>query len=228
MSGQSFSDELRRRSDDIWQAIHDHPFVTGLGDGSLPRACFRHYLIQDYLYLIDLGRVAALALTKSQQLGDMQRFATVIQSTFELEMVFNEEMRHALQVSVEEINGTGSSLITTAYTASLLRAAYEGTLGDIITAIMPCALGYPETATRLLESGLPDVPQYRAWIETYSSDEIKKSVDWLRQRIDRLAETATETEREHWYRNYLTSARFELLFFHSAWERSLWPEVISW
>ena len=33
----------------VWAGYHTHPFVTGLGDGSLPVEKFRFFLLQDYL-----------------------------------------------------------------------------------------------------------------------------------------------------------------------------------
>ncbi|MBI3515697.1 MAG: thiaminase II, partial [Proteobacteria bacterium] len=39
-----------------WRAYTEHAFVRDLGDGSLPRAAFQHYLIQDYLFLIHFCR----------------------------------------------------------------------------------------------------------------------------------------------------------------------------
>src|SRR3546814_7084462 len=33
-----------------WQAYTRHDFVRRLGDGSLPRDAFLHYLVQDYLF----------------------------------------------------------------------------------------------------------------------------------------------------------------------------------
>ena len=35
-----------------------HPFVRGIGDGTLPEAAFRRYVRQDYLFLIDYGAAA--------------------------------------------------------------------------------------------------------------------------------------------------------------------------
>ncbi len=47
-----------------WLAYVDHEFVRGLADGSLPEPSFRHYLVQDYLFLIHFARAYALAAYK--------------------------------------------------------------------------------------------------------------------------------------------------------------------
>ncbi|MYE01724.1 MAG: thiaminase II, partial [Alphaproteobacteria bacterium] len=37
-------DRLKQAAAADWQAYIGHPFVKAVGDGSLPEACFRHYL----------------------------------------------------------------------------------------------------------------------------------------------------------------------------------------
>ena len=43
----------------VWEACCSHPFVKGIGDGTLELEKFRHFLLQDYLYLFDYARVFA-------------------------------------------------------------------------------------------------------------------------------------------------------------------------
>ena len=63
---------LRARCSDDWHAYITHAFVRELGKGSLPRACFEHYLKQDYLFLLHFARAYALAIYKSPTLADMR------------------------------------------------------------------------------------------------------------------------------------------------------------
>jgi len=52
--------------------LHEHPFTAGLADGTLPEAAFRHYLVQDYLFLIEFARaVRACGL----QIAAAERYA---------------------------------------------------------------------------------------------------------------------------------------------------------
>ena len=41
---------LRAGCPEPWRAYTHHPFVQGLGDGTLPQASFLHYLVQDYVF----------------------------------------------------------------------------------------------------------------------------------------------------------------------------------
>ena len=56
---------LRAAAADEWEAYVRHGFVRQLGAGTLPESCFKHYLIQDYLFLIHFARAYALAAYKS-------------------------------------------------------------------------------------------------------------------------------------------------------------------
>ena len=47
-----FFERLKTAASAEWRAYTEHPFTEGLANGSLPEAAFRHYLVQDYLFLL--------------------------------------------------------------------------------------------------------------------------------------------------------------------------------
>src|SRR5262249_60068791 len=63
----SFSGELCQSIMPIYAALLDHPFVRGLADGSLSRAAFRFYAVQDALYLRDFARALSIAAARAPQ-----------------------------------------------------------------------------------------------------------------------------------------------------------------
>ncbi len=56
-----FIADIEARTQSERAAILAHQFVTGVGDGTLPVEKFKHYVTQDYVYLIDYSRALALA-----------------------------------------------------------------------------------------------------------------------------------------------------------------------
>jgi thiaminase len=52
----SFFERLKTEASAEWRAYTEHPFTNGLADGSLAEAAFRHYLVQDYLFLTEPER----------------------------------------------------------------------------------------------------------------------------------------------------------------------------
>lgn len=61
-----FSDDLRKLADPVWRRSLSHPFVSGIGDGSLPVEKFKFYVRQDYVFLVEYSRVLALAVAKGE------------------------------------------------------------------------------------------------------------------------------------------------------------------
>lgn len=55
-----------------WARYVDHDFVRQMGEGTLPEAAFREYLVQDYLFLIQFARAWALAAYKSRLPADIR------------------------------------------------------------------------------------------------------------------------------------------------------------
>ena len=41
------------KTEKLWNDFNNHPFVKGIADGSLDKNKFKHYIIQDTLYLRD-------------------------------------------------------------------------------------------------------------------------------------------------------------------------------
>src|SRR5205814_9431753 len=82
----SFFERLKTGAFAEWRAYMEHPFTVGLADGTLPEAAFRHYLVQDYLFLIEFARAYALAVYKSPRLADMRQAASGLSAILDVEM----------------------------------------------------------------------------------------------------------------------------------------------
>src|SRR3989337_4484565 len=103
MANASFSREMRQKADPLWRAIFGHPFVRGIGDGSLSRDRFEFYLKQDYAYLIDFSRVFAVASAKSPALAEMGTFANLLHATLNLEMELHRKTCAAFDIPAQEL-----------------------------------------------------------------------------------------------------------------------------
>jgi thiaminase/transcriptional activator TenA len=227
MAKTPFYREMRQKADPLWQAIFEHPFVRGIGDGTLSRDRFEFYLKQDYAYLIDFSRVFALAGAKAWSLPDMGTFATLLNVTLNTEMELHRKTCAAFGIPAQDLEKTRKSMITSAYTNLLVRTCYEGSLSDILTVLVPCACGYVEIAQKLKSQGLPENRFYQDWIRTYSSREFVEFADWLIERMNDHADRATPQRKAYWYELYEASARFEYLFFDMSWKKEEWPAAIS-
>ena len=60
LNSMKFSEELFDEVKEIWDEYLKHPFVKGIGEGTLDKKKFKNYLIQDYLYLKDYAKTTDL------------------------------------------------------------------------------------------------------------------------------------------------------------------------
>lgn len=217
-----FTDTLRQEAGAIWEANFDHPFVRGIGDGSLDEEKFKFYLAQDYVYLGDFCRFLAIAAAKSHDLNSMGRFSDLLGVTLKVEMDLHRSICRDFGISSEELEKTEPAPNCLGYSSYLLRVAYEGDLLDVLTAILPCEWGYVEIGTRLKAKGLPEHPHYAKWIETYSSQEFRELTDTIKDLLNDLSKGSSPEKLNRLQEIFNFSSRWERLFWDMAWERQTW------
>ena len=204
-----------------WQRPLTHPFVVGLGNGSLPLAKFQFYMCQDYVFLIEYSRVLALATAKAPDLDTMGRFAQLLDATLNQEMALHRAFAAECGISAKTLAATQAAPTTQAYTNHLVRVAALENLAAIVSAVLPCQWGYSEIGQALARQGKPSAPAfYGKWIDMYAAPEFAELSTWLRAVLDRLAATADEKQLTHIFH---TSARYEYLFWEMAYHMQDWP-----
>jgi len=216
------TDTLRKKADAIWEANFDHPFVRGIGDGSLDEEKFKFYLAQDYVYLKDFCRFLAIGAAKSRDLDSMGRFSDLLGLTLKVEMELHRSICSDFGISAEELEGTEPAPHCLGYSSYLLRIAYEGDFLDLLTAFLPCEWGYVEIGTRLRAKGIPSHPHYAKWIETYASPEFRELTDSLKDLLNELTEGASKDKLDRLQEVFNFSSRWERLFWDMAWNRQTW------
>jgi len=217
----TLSKRLHQAAAPIWQKTLTHPFVTGLGDGTLPLENFQFYMCQDYVFLIEYSRLLALATAKAPDLLTMGRFANLLDATLNREMALHREFAVQCGISTEALAATRPAPTTYAYTRHLVRVAALGDLAEIVAALLPCQWGYCEIGQTLTRRGKPaHAPFYSQWIDMYASAEFAALADWLRELLDSLE---NRTGDERLIETFCTSARYEYLFWEMAYRREHWP-----
>ncbi len=220
----SFSESLWKRAEPIWQETFHHPFVRGIGDGTLEVDKFKFYICQDYVFLIDYSRVLALATAKGFDLGTMGKFAELLHATLNAEMALHRGYAEKFGISRQELEWTKPAPTTFAYTRHLLHVAALGSLGEIAASLLPCQWGYCEIGSALAKQGEPkDQPLYGEWIRTYASPEFAALAQWLRALLDTIGGDAGAAERARMGEHFLQSARYEHAFWEMSWRMEAWP-----
>lgn len=152
-----------------WTAYTRHAFVEGLADGTLPRAAFLHYLVQDYVFLVHFGRAWALALTKADTLEEMRFCAQTVNALIVDETRLHVRLCAAAGIEEAALFAAEEARENLAYTRYVLDAGHSGDFVDLLAALAPCVLGYGEIGARLGREATGGA--YRDWIDSYAGDD---------------------------------------------------------
>ncbi len=95
------SQYLYQNAQSIWGDCISHPFVQGIGHGTLERDKFRFYIIQDYLFLLEYAKVFALGVVKAYDEAVMREFSNAIQDILNNEMSIHNHYIRELQIILE-------------------------------------------------------------------------------------------------------------------------------
>jgi thiaminase/transcriptional activator TenA len=217
-----YSQELWDAIDPIYTAILDHPFITGLVDGSLPRDAFRHFVVQDSHYLRDYARALALCAAKAPTEDDVRAFASDAVGAIAAEQEMHAEFMFQLGGSAEQAAELPVGPTTRAYTSYLLATVYGGSFLDGLAAVLPCYWIYARVGEALLKESSPD-PLYRRWIAAYGDESFQDAVRRVVTLADRTGEESTPLQRSRALDHFVTTARYEWMFWNAALHQESWP-----
>ena len=177
-------EELKAHCAAEWRFYTEHDFVRQLGAGTLPLESFKHYLAQDYLFLIHFARAYALAAYKGESVADIRAAST------ELARIVGETSMHLRYCegwgfTPEQVEAMPEAKANMAYTRFVLEAGMAGDLLDLCVAMAPCVVGYAEIG-QALAARRHDGHPYRDWITTYSSPDYQEVGRSAAARLDEL------------------------------------------
>ena len=130
----SLAAELWKANSDWAAKILAHPFVQGLGDGSLATASFKSYVAQDAYFLDAFARAYAFCLAHGTSRDDLFGFSELIAGVLE-ELKLHKSYTEKLGVSLDGVTPLPA---TKAYVDFLLGNARQGDLGETIAGMTPC------------------------------------------------------------------------------------------
>lgn len=216
----SFFERLKAGAPAEWRAYTEHPFTNAMADGSLPEAAFRHYLVQDYLFLIEFARAYALSVYKSPTLDDMREGAGGLSAILDVEMDLHVKLCAGWGLSAGALQQAAPAAEMLAYTRYVLDAGMRGDLLALKVALAPCVIGYAEIATRLAAraGASAQTNPYRDWIAEYAGAPYQEVAAKARGHLDRLAVLYATPAREAELTTVFREAtRLEADFWEMGW-----------
>jgi len=223
MSGQSgFSARMFAEIGDLFAKILEHPFVRGLGDGSLSRERFVHYMIQDAHYLAMFARALACAAARAPDTAAQVELARASFDAIVVERALHDSFFCDLGIGEETFARSRPSPTCFAYGHFLISTCAIEDFPVAVASLLPCFHIYEEVGKVLLSRSRPGNPWQR-WIDTYADEAFAEQVRRVMAITDRAHDAASEAVRWRMREAYLTSSRLEWMFWDAAWRLETWP-----
>ncbi len=219
MLKEDIKEELWTAIEDRYQRILEHPFVKELKAGTLSREIFAFYIGQDSLYLQQFGRALALLGARSDRPQHLLEFARFAASGIEVERSLHEDLarRFGVTQKPQEMSPTCSN-----YTGFLLSTCALQDKAEGMAAVLPCFWIYREVGAHIHERAVPENP-YQEWIDMYVSEDFDALVRKALGITEELAEEASPELRDRMKDAFVKGARYEWMFWDSAYRLEEWP-----
>lgn len=218
----TFTDDLWSAAHNLRAAVHAHPFNTELAAGTLPRAAFAHYMVQDSLYLRGYARVLALAAAKAPGANEILECAKAAETAIVVERALHAGYLDQFGIAAGDVEAAEATPACEAYVNFMLATAATDSFGVLVAAILPCFWLYQDVGTQIAKTGAPD-NFYQAWIDTYADESFAAATLRMRAIVDAAGAAAGLAERQRMTAAFLRCAQHEWLFWQSAYTQSDWP-----
>lgn len=217
-----FSQKLYKSVEDIWKSYYKHPFVDGIGQGTLEVDKFKFYMIQDYIYLLDYAKIYALGIVKADTEEVMKGFATMVNGILNGEMSIHRSYMKRLGITQEEIKETKASLANISYTNYMLSVSQRGTLAELTVSLLSCMWSYLEIGRHLSKiPGAVDHEFYGEWIRGYISEDYIKLTNWVIDLVDDLAKDLPKRELEKLEEIFINTSKYEYMFWDMSYNKEM-------
>lgn len=200
--------------------IYQHPFNQQLHKGTLSPQVFRHFIIQDALYLRDFSRILQQLSTRLATVNAdyAQHFLRFAEDTVKAEQYMQEKY---LSKKTSTMHFFQSEVIEkipaiAAYTNHLLTCAEKEPVPVAVASLVPCFWLYYELGKQMNEAAQDENHPYREWIAEYVSEEFGRSVTTIIQCNNELGENASSDLQAQMIKAFVQSTEFELGFWESV------------
>jgi thiaminase/transcriptional activator TenA len=220
----SFSDAAWQRTARLRRSIHALPFNAELADGTLSRARFQGYVVQDALYLGQYSRILAMAGVKGPDGATLHAFASSALEAVAVEQALHERYFKDFGIDPAHLSEIEPSPDCLGYTSFLLATAYHEPWEVLVAALLPCFWVYWDVGTAIAKRASTTNP-YRAWIDTYADEGFGEAVRTVIGITDRAAAAAAPATVGRMMTAFIRCTQYEWLFWDSAYQQRGWPVV---
>ncbi|SDS23488.1 thiaminase II [Paraoerskovia marina] len=221
-SESGFTAELGRRYAHLFEDFYQHPFLSGLRDGTLAPEKVQHYVGQDHQYLSAYVRCYGLGLTLAPDREWMRYFHERTGFLLDDESEAHLALCARLGVTYEDAQVERLAPSAKAYVDHMMEAGRD-TLGTLLAALLPCPWTYIWAADRYAHAEpIQDDHPFAGWWRFYADDSCLQMLEEMRAKLDAVAAQAGPEERARMELAFELSVRHEIRFWQMAWSLETW------
>lgn len=217
VSQQPFTMQLLAAAQPVWSAMTQHPFVQEVAKGTLDPVKFDFWVQQDHYFVMETRRLWGYAAARAPE-EEITR--TLLQAAAALDPELQLFRDHA-QARGIPLDVTPAP-ICQGYASFAVHVAAFGDFLELFSVIYGAEKAYFDTWTTV-KGQTPPESAYARWIANWTSPAFADFVAWLGRTLDRLATGQPDAALGRARRAFLTTARFEYLFWEMAYRQEGWP-----
>lgn len=179
----AISDRILAENAAVLDRMLNHPFVTGLIDGTLPEAAYDRYLVYEGAFVETAISIFALATVKAPDLPAKRWLIGVQQALATEQMGYFEDSYAARAIDT----AVAQPEAVTDFHSGMLRIAQDGGFLDIVTAMFAAEWMYFTWCSRAAGASIADAHR-RRWVDLHADADFARQARWLRNRLDRHAQ----------------------------------------
>ncbi len=202
----------------LWSAIQPAyrqivscPFLLKLSDGTLPLKCFKHYMAQDILYIIDDARALAITAARAENTDDMYFLLQLAKDGLDIERQLHNEMVRYFGIETISVKSPAFR----AYTEFLFYHAWHSPYPVALASLLPCFWVYYNAGNQMKKYVTPDNP-YQKWLNTYSDDIYSQYVERFVQMTEKEGRQVHSAIQEQMINAFIEGTLHELRVFEEA------------
>lgn len=223
----TFLDACRKTTSAIWDAYEHHPWIEALAAGELPPEKFAWFQLDDGPHVAEFNRTLALGIAKAPTGHPWASAAAHVLD--DCSTVGELEEKRALVAELgyrapSSADRWTCSPAREAYVNHLVRAGFEGTLPDIASTVLPCAMFVEVIGARFRGVRLRGPAAYQRWADMYTRRTRSEMCHQHIAVIEAHAAHTDEESRERLLRQYTRSLQHQVRVFDAAWTMAgTWP-----
>lgn len=213
----NFMSEVLEKSKKEWDDCYNSKFVCDVATNQVSEESFKHYIIQDTLYLKEYARVFAIAMSRASSLEEMKIYYTMMSFVNESEGSTRLVYLEKWGMTPEEVEAVEMTKVTKDYCDFMLEIAKKGDQAEILMATLPCTLSYFWLWDKVVKE-YPNIKSIKYWdfVADYTTESYGISCEKWCAQVDELCKNETQERKHHLQEIFKIGSIHEVNFWKMA------------